>query len=72
MENRTKFKSIYSAKEHILNHNFTSDGFWGNYSKGIICGLTGNLYEMNKYFDKLLNGNHPVKWVEELKLFTNY
>ncbi|HBD26619.1 hypothetical protein [Flavobacterium sp.] len=72
IENRTKFKSIYSAKEHILNHKFTSEEFWGNYSKGIICGLTGNLYEMNKYFDKLLNGNHPVKWVEELKLFTNY
>ncbi len=72
MENRTKFKSIYSAKEHILKHNFTSEEFWGNYSKGIICGLTNDFNELNQYFDKLLNENHPVKWVEELKENTNY
>jgi hypothetical protein len=72
IENRTKYESVYSAKEYILNHNFTSDEFWGNYSKGIISGLTNNFDAMNKYFDKLLNRNHNVKWVDELKDFTNH
>lgn len=72
IENRTKFKSIYSAKEYILKHNFTSDEFWGNYSKGIICGLTNDFNEQNKYFNKLLNKIHPVKWADQLKERTNY
>ena len=71
-ENRVNFNSIYSSKEHILKHNFTSEELWGNYSKGIICGLTNDFNEQNKYFNKLLNTVHPVKWADELKERTNY
>lgn len=64
---RQQLIDINSAKKTILTHNFTSDTLWGNYHKGVICGLTNDTDRLNKHFDALLLVDHDVEWANELK-----
>ncbi len=59
--------SLETSKKTILAHNFTSDTLWGNFHKGIICGLTNNIQGLIKYFDALLLVDHDVEWANDLK-----
>ncbi|TGK89246.1 hypothetical protein EHQ24_00130 [Leptospira noumeaensis] len=65
---RQKLINIITIKDTILSHNFTSDSLWGNYHKGIICGLTKDIEGLNKHFEDLLLVDHDFQWVKELKL----
>ncbi len=71
LDYRENLQKISSAKPTILKHDFTSENLWGSYHKGTICGILGDFDEQNKFYDRLLNAEHPVEWVKELKLRTN-
>lgn len=64
---RQQLADLDTVKKIILAHNFTSDTLWGNYHKGVICGLTSDADGLNKYFDALLLVDHDVEWANELK-----
>lgn len=64
---RQSLQNIDTATQTILHHEFTSENLWGSYHKGIICGLTGNLNGLNKYFDRLLKFEDYAPFVVELK-----
>ncbi len=64
---RQQLKDIHAAKSFILAHEFTSDSLWGNYHKGVICGLTHDTDGLYKHFDALLLVDHDVPWANELK-----
>jgi hypothetical protein len=70
LEYRHSFSNITTAKQVILKHEFTSDSLWGNYHKGVICGLTDDTKGLNLHFDALLSVNHDVLWANNLKLRT--
>jgi hypothetical protein len=70
LDYRNSFCNIKTAKQIILNHEFTSESLWGNYHKGIICGLTGDIQGLNLHFDELLLVSHDVPWADNLKLKT--
>jgi hypothetical protein len=55
------------AKQTIKKHEFTSDDLWGNYHKGTICGLTGDLEGLIQHYDNLLAVDQDVSWVHELQ-----
>lgn len=59
--------SILIEPRFILSHSFTSENIWGSYHKGVICGLTNDFVQQQKYFQKLLKENHSVEWLNELK-----
>lgn len=64
---RKALSNINAAKDTILNHKFTSEELWGSYHKGIICGLTNDLTELHKYFDKLLAFEDRAPFIPEVK-----
>jgi hypothetical protein len=64
---RAQLENLVIAKENILTYNFTSDELWGNYHRGVICGLVGDMNGLNKYFDMLLAEKHNVEWANNLK-----
>ncbi len=64
---RQQLIDINTAKKTILAHNFSSDTLWGNYHKGVICGLTNDTDGLNKHFEALLLVDHDVEWANELK-----
>ena len=64
---RQMLASLEMAKQNIITHNFTNDELWGNYHKGVICGLTKDINGLNKYFEKLLLVDHDVEWANDLK-----
>lgn len=64
---RQQLIDLDTVKKNILAHNFISDTLWGNYHKGVICGLTNDAEGLNKYFDALLLVDHDVEWANELK-----
>jgi hypothetical protein len=64
---RQQLKDIHAAKSFILAHEFTSDSLWGNYHKGVICGLARDAEGLYKHFDALLLVEHDVPWANELK-----
>ncbi|HET6991567.1 MAG TPA: hypothetical protein VFJ43_09605 [Bacteroidia bacterium] len=64
---RKALENISSAKETILKHKFTSDSLWGNYHRGVICGLDHDIENAIKFFDMVLEIDHRVPWADELK-----
>ncbi len=64
---RQALRDIDTATQTILNHKFTSEIIWGSYHKGIICGLTGNINELNKYFDQLIEFEDSAPFMTVLK-----
>lgn len=64
---RQQLIDLSTAKATILAHHFTSDSLWGNYHRGVVCGLTKDIDGLNQYFDALLQVDHDVKWANELK-----
>ncbi|MCL1992794.1 MAG: hypothetical protein FWG66_07590 [Spirochaetes bacterium] len=65
---RSQFKNIKDAEKIILKTQYTSDDFWGNYHRGIISGLVGNMDNLKKYFEKILNEpDDNIGWRIELK-----
>jgi len=64
---RNLFRSIDAAKDTLLMRPFSVDDLWGNYHKGIVCGLKGNKTESEKYFNSLLSVEHNYQWANELK-----
>lgn len=67
---RERFSDLSLAKKNILAHDFGGDVLWGNYHKGIICGLTQDLPGLHKYFEALLQVDHNVGWANDLKSTT--
>ena len=67
IEYRNNMRNIKTAEKLIFNHTFTSDDLWGDYHRGIISGLIGNMNRMNKCFNKLLTVNDNTEWIIELK-----
>lgn len=59
---------ITTAKQTIINHEFTSEDLWGSYHKGTICGLTNDIKGLNKYYDRLLAKDDNAPWAKNLKL----
>jgi hypothetical protein len=68
-EIRDRLSKPLLAKQTILEHTFTSDDLWGNYHKSIICGLTGDLAQFNRYSYNLLQheNEHDAEWIDKLK-----
>lgn len=64
---RQTLRDIETATQTILNHKFTSENIWGSYHKGIICGLTGNINGLNKYFERLLQFEDGAPFMVVLK-----
>lgn len=64
---RQQLIDLNAAKKTILAHDFTSDTLWGNYHKGIICGLTNDTDRLHAHFDALLSVDHDAEWANELK-----
>jgi hypothetical protein len=74
---RDALSTLRSAQDIILNNQqFSDDEFWGNYHRGTMCGLTGDVDLAAKYYTALLETLHPlqkqdppktVEWVDELK-----
>lgn len=64
---RQQLIDLNTARKTILAYDFTSDILWGNYHKGVICGLTNDADGLNKHFDELLLVDHGVEWANELK-----
>jgi len=62
LEFRENLKTIFLAKGIILKHNFPSEELWGNYHKGIICGLTSDFDELNKFFSDILKQDSIGQW----------
>jgi hypothetical protein len=51
---RSDMQNIKNAETIILKYEFHANTFWGNYHRGIISGLNGNINNLNEYFNKLL------------------
>lgn len=64
---RRKLPDLPGAKNMILEHTFSSDSLWGNYHKGVICALTDQPKESERFFRDLLAVEHEVPWAIELK-----
>ncbi|MFN8257562.1 MAG: hypothetical protein U0W24_17840 [Bacteroidales bacterium] len=56
-----------TTKQTIIRHQFASDNLWGNYHKGLICGLIGDKKELNDYYDRLLGVENDAPWTKDLK-----
>ncbi|MGB4774643.1 MAG: hypothetical protein WBP45_05695, partial [Daejeonella sp.] len=67
LEYKTNLINVNSALNIITNYEFSSDSLWGNYHKGTICGLAGDINRLKKYYDLLLSVDHNVPWAIELK-----
>ena len=57
LEYRNNLMNIKTAEQFILKHKFGIGTTWTNYNRGLISGLAGNLENLNKYFDKILDMN---------------
>lgn len=64
---RNSLRDPESAKQTILNHTFTSESLWGNYHKGIVCGITKDIPGLNNYFDRLLSIDDPAPFIPGVK-----
>ena len=64
---REAFRNLESSGNAILTHQFASDSLWGNYHRGVVCGITNKFGEADKYFDMLLSVELDYDWVNELK-----
>ena len=62
LEIRENLKTVFSAKRIIIKHSFESEELWGNYHKGIICGLTGDFDELNKFYSDILKQDSIRQW----------
>jgi hypothetical protein len=67
VEYREAMKTLKSAREKICDYEFSSDTLWGNYHKGTVSALVGDINTMEKYYLKLLDFEHNVEWANELK-----
>ena len=73
IEYRNSMVNIEHAEIIILGYRFINDELWGNYHKGIISGLVGNLNNLNIFFQKLLDTNYEnFDWIKELKNKTSH
>jgi hypothetical protein len=66
-EYRNSLKNIEIAEKFIVKSKYTSDDLWGNYHRGMISGLIGNVDKINKYFVKILENKESLEWVIDLK-----
>ena len=64
---REQFADLTSARKNILAYDFGGDALWGNYHKGVICGLTHDPGGLHEFFNTLLQVDHNVGWANELK-----
>jgi len=55
------------ARHALLKQPFNSDDLWGNYHKGVICGLTGDMKSSEYYFNALLSIEDNYDWANKLK-----
>jgi len=67
-----KLSDLATAKPFILSHEFTSESLWGNYHKGVISGLLGDIDTSKTYFSALLNFNDErnLSFISDLKTKT--
>ncbi|MDR1241608.1 MAG: hypothetical protein LBM00_02315 [Deltaproteobacteria bacterium] len=69
---RDDLKTMKNSEKTISEHKFTSDELWGNYHRGVMSGLMGNIRKLNEYFDGLLNvTDNGIQWMLELKRRVN-
>jgi hypothetical protein len=64
---RQAFIDLESSRQFILKYNFTSENLWGSYHKGVICGLTGDVAGMIRYFTRLLSQDLSAPFEKELE-----
>ena len=67
LDYREKLSNLENSKQTILKHEFTSENLWGSYHKGIICGLSGDIDNLNFYFNRLLNLELNAPFEKELE-----
>lgn len=67
IEMRDKMADSKSAERNIVNHEFASNNFWGNYHRAIICGLNNKPKKSHEYFNRILNNHFEYNWQKELK-----
>lgn len=70
MAYREELSSRHKALETILAHQFPSESLWGNYHKGTIAGLTGDMNLMNHHYNQLLKSEENIDWIHKLKSHT--
>lgn len=66
-EYRQTFSDYNSAKQFILQHQFTSDELWGNFHRGMICGLTNDPEGLHKYLNIVLADEDDYDYILSLK-----
>ncbi len=67
LDYREKLSDLKISKQTILGHEFTSENLWGSYHKGIICGLLGDINNLNFYFSRLLELDLDAPFEKELE-----
>lgn len=64
---REELNELASAKQIITEYTFHSDNLWGNYHKGVICGLNNEMQQAIKYFELILEQDDSASFVKTLK-----
>ncbi|MBL7808794.1 MAG: hypothetical protein JNN28_13320 [Saprospiraceae bacterium] len=70
LQYQSAFATLETACEAILAHHFTSESLWGNFHKGVICGLNQDAASAMRYFNALLSVNPESAFEVEIARHT--
>lgn len=71
LQYQSAFATLETANEAILTHYFTSESLWGNFHKGVICGLNQDAASAMRYFNALLSEKPESSFDEEIARHTS-